>query len=109
MVKEMYYDTENDIFMIHKGFSKNEKFQGNFDIGNLILDISNKGRIRGLEVLNATSFFKEFNLSKTMLQNITSAELQTVTKPDSIMLSILFKAKNCKEKIPAKIAVPLTA
>ena len=46
---KVYYDKENDILSIHKGFSSDEKFKGNIDVGKLILDVSTQGKIRGIE------------------------------------------------------------
>jgi len=36
------YDKENDILFVHKGFSIDEEFKGNIDVGSLILDIPAK-------------------------------------------------------------------
>jgi uncharacterized protein YuzE len=107
MNKLVFYDKENDILSIHKGFSNDEKFKGNVDVGELILDISSKGKIRGIEVMNATEFFKEFDIGKKILENITDADFNASIKPNSITIGIIFKAKNIKHEIPAKIAVPL--
>ncbi len=102
----MFYDKENDILSIHKGFSSDEKFKGNIDLGSLVLDVSTKERIRGLEVINATVFFKEFNIGKKILENIEDAELNILKKPNSIIIGIIIKSKNANS-IPAKIAIPL--
>lgn len=37
------YDKKHDILAIHKGFLR-EKFKGNLDVGDLILDISTRNR-----------------------------------------------------------------
>ena len=108
MSKIISYDNENDILSIHKGFSNDEKFKGNIDAGELILDVSTRGRIRGIEVMNATDFFKEFNIGKKVLENIIDVQFNAVIKPSSIILGIIIKARNVKHDIPAKIAVPLT-
>ena len=107
MKKKVFYDSENDILTIHKGFSSDEKFKGNLDVGDLILDISTAGRIKGIEIMEASKFFKEeFSIEKEKLENIEDADFRAVIKPNSIFIGILFKSKN-KEIIPAKIAVPL--
>lgn len=107
MIKHISYDRENDILAIHKGFSSDEKFKGNIDAGDLVLDVSTKGRIRGIEVINATKFFKEFKVEKKMLENLTDAQIDVTMKPNCILLGIVLKAKNIEQSIPAKIAVPL--
>ncbi len=105
--KQIFYDKENDILSIHKGFSIDEKFKGNIDIGELVLDVSTRGRIKGIEIMNATSFLRDFNINQETLKNISDAEFNASIKPNSIIINILIKAKNNKHIIPAKIAVPL--
>lgn len=107
MTKVFFYDKENDILSIHNGFSNNEKFKGNIDLGELILDMSTRGRIRGIEVINATRFFKEFNIEKKIIENLEDAAFNAYIGPSSIIIGIVFKAKNMEKEIPAKIAVPL--
>ena len=106
MAKMLFYDKENDIFSVHKGFSANEKFKGNIDAGDLILDVSTKGKIRGIEVLNATKFFKEFDIDEEKLENITEADFDASIKPNGVFIGIAIKSKNHRE-MQAKIAVPL--
>jgi uncharacterized protein YuzE len=107
MAKNFNYDPENDILSIHKGFSDDEKFKGNIDVGELILDVSTRGRIRGVEIMNATSFFKDFSITSEMLETITNIDFNASINPSRIMLGIVVKSKNVKNEIPAKIAVPL--
>lgn len=106
MAKIISYDKENDILAIHKGFSANEKFKGNIDAGDLILDISTSGRVRGIEILNATEFLREFEIGKKVLETLSEARFNAVVKPTSIIIGITLKGKNMQE-MPAKIAVPV--
>ena len=105
--KLVFYDKENDILAIHKGFTSDEKFKGNIDVGELILDVSTKGRIRGIEIMNATNFFKEFEIGKDALENINDVKFNASIKPNSIIIGIIIKSKNIQNEISAKIAVPL--
>lgn len=107
--KKIGYDEENDILSIHKGFSSDERFKGNIDVGELVLDVSTKGRIRGIEIINATRFFKEFSIEKKTLKSLIDAQFNATVGPNSIMVGIVFKAKNVKHEITAKVAVPLEA
>lgn len=103
------YDAENDILFIHKGFSDDEKFKGNIDVGDLVLDLSTKGRIRGIEIMNVTKFFKKLEcvkIKKIVLESMCSADFHAITNPNGIILSIIFRSKNSKE-IRTNIALPL--
>lgn len=107
MTKLVFYDEQNDILSIHNGFTKDEKFKGNIDVGELVLDVSSRGRIRGIEIMNATKFLKEFDLRKEILKDIVDANFNASIRPNSIILTISIKAKNIENEIPAKIAVPM--
>jgi hypothetical protein len=97
------YDQTNDILAIHEGFSPDERFKGNIDAGDLILDISTRGRVRGIEVMNATRFFKDFNVGEETLRNLTDARLDAVSTQHGYTLGIVLKAKG--KEIPAKVVV----
>lgn len=109
MAKVVSYDKENDILVIHKGFTSEEKFKGNIDIGDLVLDVSTAGKIKGIELFNATKFFKSFveHKQESLLSNIIDADFNARVKPNGIIISLAIKSKNIKNEVPATIAVPL--
>ena len=75
----------------------------------MILDVSTKGRVVGVEIINATRFLKEFDVEAKTLENLADAEFNAYIRPNSITLGIIFKAKNTRHEIPAKIVVPVEA
>ena len=109
MRKVLSYDKENDILVVHRGYTSDEKFKGNIDVGDIVLDVSTNGKIRGMEVFNASQFLKPFvekGTEEGILGNITDADFNTTVKPNGIIISLVIKSKN-KNEIPATIAVPL--
>ena len=106
--KVVSYDKENDILFIHKGFSKDEAFKGNIDAGDLVLDMSTKGRIRGVELINASDFLKIFNIKKSMLNNLVDVSFTSKVTPEAIIIGLFITAKKSEEVPPAKMVVPLT-
>ena len=107
------YDKENDILMAHKGFSRDERFKGNIDVGDLVIDVSTKMRIRGIEIFNASDFLKEFLKplkSGLVLRNIEDLRFSSSIKGNSmtISLSIIARIRDRMKEIPAKIAVPIS-
>jgi len=106
-MKTIFYDKNNDILALHKGFLQDEGFKGNLDAGDLVLDISTKGRVRGVEIFNAVSFLKEFGVTGKILNTLKDASFNAVVRPASISLGIIFKS--AEREIPAKVAVPLKA
>ena len=105
MRKIVSYDERNDIFFIHNGFLKGEKFYGNEMIGDLVLDVSTKRRIVGIEILNATRYLKPFGITEEILTALTDAHLEATLTHDSATLSLILQTKN--KEIPVKIAVAL--
>ena len=106
MSSAVSYDSENDIFSVHNGFASDEKFKGNIDIGDLVLDVSTKGRVIGMEVMNAAMFFKEF-IGGYALDDVADAKLNASFGPASITIGIVLKMKDAMKEMPAKIVVPL--
>jgi len=102
-MKEVSYDKENDILFMHKGFSNDDGFKGNLNIGDLVLDISKKGKVRGVEIFNASTFFKEFKIGPSVIENIEDAKFDAAIKATGVTIGFLFKTK--QKELPAKIAV----
>ena len=99
------YDKKNDILVIHKGFTSDEKFKGNIDARDVILDVSSKGRIRGIEVFNATAFFKDTGISGKVLQKIKKATFAATFRPSGIILGLVITSR--QKELPAKVVLPL--
>lgn len=107
MNPKFYYDDKNDILVIGKELSANEKFKGNIDVGDLILDISTTGRIFGIEILNASSILGTLGVKAELLKNISDADFKAQSKPSAIAITLLLKARNTREATAAMIAVPV--
>ncbi len=107
MTKFFVYDKKEDIFFFHKGLQTNEKFKGNIDIGDIILDMSTKGRIVGIEILNASKFFKEVGIGISFLEKVNSKNIELKSKLTSQMMTvfIIFNVNKTRQSIP--IAMPL--
>ena len=109
------YDEKNDIFTIHKGFTDNETFDGNIDTGNIIFDVSTKGRIRGVEIMDATRFFNQsYKLSPTnikeiqkRLQVLNKADFKAQATPNGMIITLFTQTKKLTKIVPTKIALPL--
>jgi uncharacterized protein YuzE len=105
MAKTVDYDKRFDSLFVHNGFASDEKFRGNVVVGDIVLDTSTKGRVVGVEVLNASRFFGKDGVGEDVLDNLSDVELSVSNEDDVIVMSLVFKTKS--QKIPAKIAVPL--
>jgi len=101
-----YYDSLHDILAIHKNYLPDEKFKGNIDVGNLIIDVSSRGRIKGIEIIGVSKFFGR---PKKILKEITDAKFTARITPVSIIITIFIKSKLLKQKLLERdIAIPLS-
>ncbi len=105
MEKIITYDSVHDILFMHNVYKSDEKFKGNIDIGDFILDISTKGLIRGIEVLNATEHLKQFGITKKMLEDMEGGKFMARGSKSGIMIAIKFDIKS--KEVPASFAVPI--
>ncbi len=105
MEKIITYDSEHDTLFMHKGYKSDEKFKGNIDIGDFILDISTKGLIKGIEILNASEHLQQFGITKKMLETIKDGKFIATGSKSGIMIAIKFNTQN--KEIPASFAVPI--
>ncbi len=100
------YEPINDIFCIHNGFDKDETFKTNLMFGDLILDITDKDHIVGIEVLNASMFFKDFGITQSMLNCLQGSSFSSRQTKSGSMIEIHFKFKDRQITIPTLIAIP---
>jgi len=112
MKKTMNYDKQNDMFAVHNGFFQDEEFETNIEIGDLILDVSTKNRIVGIEILDASEYLKGFlktNNIKELLENMKDATLivETKKKNTEIILLIISELPEKKKEIRSKIVIPV--
>ena len=71
-IKNFDYDELTDSLFISRK-KEGEKVQGSAEIGNLILDFTNEGRIAGAELSGISNLMKMMNFSPTMLTDLTEA------------------------------------
>jgi len=100
------YDKENDsLFLYHPRF----KSTGSIEIGDeLIIDVDNKKRIVGIEILNASQFLKLLvdKSIESILENLIQAEVNLLKRKGLIVIKI--QLKGLKQEVCAPI-IPLMA
>ncbi len=98
----MNREFENDILALHKGFDAGERFRTNIVAGDVILDLSTRDRVRGLEILNAAEFLTSLGLpEKAKLESLDFDARTTTT-----VIYLKLRLKTAHREIPAMIAVP---
>ena len=104
MVKfKIDYDKESDNLFLFR----QEKSKGSIEIGNLILDFDSKGKLAGIEFLNATKFLKDSVaedvktfISKEFLSNIVKCEIESKQKNNFLFIKIILVGKKIEVSCP---------
>lgn len=105
MEKIVSYDEQNDLLMIHNGYKRSEKFDGCIDLGSIVLDVSNKGQIRGIEFIGATDILSDYKITKKDLMNMKEASFSAIGSKQGIILKVKFIL--AKREIPTVISMPI--
>jgi len=77
------YSESSDILNIHQ---KDKKIAGSAELGDFTVDFDNNGKVVGIEVMYASEFFGNLNISKQQLSNLKSAELIIPRKNPSVTI-----------------------
>ncbi len=93
------YDEPNDVLYIYKEGS----VKGNIKMGNFVIDITSKGNVIGLEILDATKTLPNF--SKELLKSATGAKIVIIKKGDSITI-IFGIISNMQPEKEATLVIP---
>lgn len=91
------YDSENDSLFLYDPKSKSK---ASIEMDDFIIDFNSKKELSGLEMLNASKFFKGLEIdnskfSKGLLKEIEQCKLEIIPKNSFIMIKIMlfFKSK----------------
>lgn len=94
------YDKANDLLYAHE---EGSNFYSDVVIGEFHLQFDRKGKVIGLEVLNASDLLGEYGISKELLENIRSLTLKVVLNNNSLI--VFLAIKGLKEEKQASITM----
>jgi uncharacterized protein YuzE len=94
------YDMKNDSLYI---YTKGKKYKGSLDLGDIIIDFSEDGSPKGIEILDAS---KKFKIPKYDLKNIVSFKSLIEITKDVIKIEmkivVLRRNRKVEKSIVAK-------
>ena len=101
-IKEINYDSENDIFFISDG----SKVRSSLDIGDFVLDVNGDNLISGIEVMDAS---ENLGIDKKILEKIKSIKMSVNYKTNNVyvLLMISFQQKNKNVNVPIPLSLNL--
>lgn len=97
------YNPLNDSLIVSRK-KEDEKVYGSVRIGNLILDMTEEGKILSLEISNISDFFEKVDMDSEILNNLTCAELIVEQEVDHAWLFLELKTDTIQlKKVPIAI------
>lgn len=105
-ITKISYNEKDDILFIYR----DRKVKGNIMLGNFVIDISYRGDMISIEVLDASKTLEIFKITKEMMIYASKAVLVSKKYPDGTMFmgfELISKLPNKKEvEEKAIVAVP---
>ncbi len=99
MKESFSYDPLGDSIIISNRL-ENEKTKKNFMFGNLVISLSNSGKITGLEIKEFTHFLKEYDLDSSIISKLKNTKLNISTQRDILTLKLELESKNLRKSLP---------
>ena len=100
------YDNISDSLIISRK-QADEKVQGSAEIGNLILDFTNAGRIVNVEFQHISKFLEVMNVNPKILNELTEVDLIVQKQKGAIFLFATLITPTLKQPLPLA-TIPVT-
>lgn len=88
------YDSVNDLLYVYK---PNSEVYSTVMVGEFHLEFNREAEVVGLEILNASDLLKEYDVSKSLLNNLEGIKIRVVVRSDSLIVFLLINSMD-KEK-----------
>ncbi|HLD15294.1 MAG TPA: DUF2283 domain-containing protein [Candidatus Nanoarchaeia archaeon] len=91
------YDGLNDLLYVYK---QNSEVYSTVMVGEFHLEFSRDGEVVGVEILKASDLLKEYDVSKSLLNNLDGIKIRVVVRSDSLIVFLVIGAMNKERSIP---------
>jgi len=96
-----YSDLDDSLIVSCK--EENENVKERFSLGSFIFNLTGRGKIVGIQILNASEVLPEYNINPNILNELKSINLIVAQKNECLIIALIFSFKNQE----AKISIPL--
>ena len=96
-----YGDFDDSLIVSCK--DENENVKERFNFGNFIFNLTGRGKIVGVQILNASEVLPDYNINPNVLSNLKSINLITAQKENCLFVALVLMFRNQE----AKISIPL--
>lgn len=99
--KFSYNELDDSLIVSCKG--ENENVKERFNFGNFIFNLTGRGKIVGIQVINASEVLTEYNLEPSMLNELRNVNLVIAKKEDMLGVALILMFDNQQ----GRISIPL--
>jgi len=99
--KFSYSDLDDSLIISCR--EENENVRERFTLGNFIFNLTGRGKIVGVQILNASKVFSDYNINQNFLNEIKNINLVVAQKDSCLGVALIFSFQNQQ----AKISIPL--
>lgn len=103
-----YSDLDDSLIVSCK--EENENVKERFKLGNFIFNLTGRGKIIGIQVLNVSEVLPEYNINPNLLNELKEISLITAQMKECLIIALvlMFKNQQAKISIPLMNMVPAT-
>lgn len=96
-----YSDLDDSLIISCK--EENENVKERFKLGNFIFNLTRRGKIVGVQILNASEVLPEYNINPEVLNELRKINLLLAQKDGCLIMALVLIFRNNQ----AKISMPL--
>lgn len=96
-----YSDLDDSLIVSCK--EENENIKERFKFGNFIFNLTGRGKIVGIQLLDASKILPEYNINPNLLNELKEINLITAQRNECLIIALILVFKNQQ----AKISIPL--
>jgi len=100
-----YDDLTDSLFISRK--EDGERVQGSAEIGNLIIDFTNKGKIINVEISGISKFLEKMKIKSEILEELESAKLTLEQQGNAVAIWIFLQPKMQEVQAIPLATIPL--
>ena len=91
------YDKINDLLY---AYVEDSNVYANVVIGDFHIEFNKEGNVIGVEIMKASDFLNEYNVTKDLLENIKKIDLKIVIRDNSLLIFLMMASLIEEKSIP---------
>ncbi|MFA7708278.1 MAG: hypothetical protein WCX73_04990 [Candidatus Pacearchaeota archaeon] len=96
-----YSDLDDSLIVSCK--EENENVKKRFNLGNFIFNLTGRGKIVGIQILNASEVLSDYNINPNVLNELNNVNLIITQKNGCLFIALVLMFNNNQAKIPVPL------